>query len=166
MKTTKINVTVIRETAKALLVKDEAGRQGWIQRRWFADGVVSSTTFEKAVSHAAERAESAARDADRAREARDFANAEHAVRVVRESEKAVACEIVVEFAGDEEAKLVWFPKSMIGGADGVALIPGWLITSKLAEVTSRPSGSDYYARHRFSKGESVRIVRGLDFVAA
>lgn len=164
MKTTKINVTVIRETAKALLVADQAGREGWIQRRWCADGMVSAATFEKAVEHAAERKESAAREVEFAKAAREFANSDHAVPVVKETEKAVACEIAVEFAGDEETKLVWFPKSAIGGAEGVALIPGWLLNAKIEELQSKPAGSDYYASHRFGKGEQVRIVRSFQIL--
>lgn len=164
MKTTRQQVEIVRSTEKAHLIAAN-GQQGWIQKKWLAaDGTVSSTTFAKAVANATERAESAARKQESDRAAREFANAEHAVPVVRETEKAVAAEIVIEFAGDEETKLVWFPKSAIGGADGVALIPGWLLTAKIDELKNKPAGNDYYARHRFCKGESVRIVRGFQIV--
>lgn len=161
----RIQVAVARETAKALLVEAE-GRQGWIQRRWLAaDGTVSAATFEKAVAGAQERREEAARQREAEAAERQFRDSFHRVPVVRESERAVAAEIVVEFAGAESGKLVWFPKSLLGGGDGVAEVPGWLIREKVAEALGGPQGGDYYSRHRFCKGERAFLVRGVEILS-
>lgn len=160
----KIKVEVVRETAKALLVSAN-GQQGWIQKRWMdASGMVSETTFTKAVE--SNQARQVARDDQREAEAAEklFRNSDHAVRVARETEKAVAATITIEFAGCETEKLVWFPKSAIGGGDGVAVVPGWMIRAKIAEALEGPQGSDYYSRHRFCKGEVAYLVRGVEIL--
>jgi len=131
----KIQVEIVRSTAKAHLVKDSTGREGWIQARWLsAENMVSHTTFEKALDNKAESQNKAAADRAFAAAENEFKSTMHPVRVVRETEKAVAAKCVINFAGFEEAKLVWFPKSAIDGSDGVALIPGWLIRAKQADL--------------------------------
>lgn len=161
----RITVEIVKSTAKAHFVKDAAGRTGWIQARWLkADFTVSAETFENAVCSAQERAADLSAQIEAEKIERNYRDSYHAVRVARETEKAVACEIVIEFAGSEETKLVWFPKSLLGGGDGIAEIPGWLIREKISEALSSAIGTDYYSRHRASKGELCLLVRGLEIL--
>ncbi len=159
----RTQVSVVRETARALLV-EAAGQQGWIQRRWLrADGTVSADTFQKAVaSNQARKAELAA---ERQAEAsfREFKNSSHLVTIARQTEKAIACEVELELAGCHTTKIVWFAKSCCepGEAEGTALVPGWLIVEKHREVTEGFCGGSYYERHRFCKGERATLVRGV-----
>ena len=156
--TKRIAVTVERETRKALFVTD-GQRGGWIQRRWLAeDGTVSASTFEKAAGAAEERRTEAEED-------RAFRNATHAVPVARETEKAVAAEILPSVPGGaEKTVLAWSPKSQIGGADGVAEIPGWMIREREANAVNGYQPRGYYESHRACKGEGAQIVRGIQIL--
>lgn len=165
----RIQVTIIRSTAKAHLVADATGRQGWIQQRWLKNGTVSAETFEKAVESAADRQQirQSQQEADAAE--REFERAAHRVAVVKETDKAVAAEVILRIPGGfEEPALVWFPKSAIGGGDGVAEVPGWMIREREQKVVSEwsPRGQGSYVRHRFCKGEPVELVRGVQIVEA
>lgn len=161
-KTTRIEVAIVRSTEKAHLVSAN-GQQGWIQKRWIdAANTVSETTFAKAVAGATERVATAKINADRATAERLFRNSDHAVAVVKETEKAVAAEVTVVVPGGfEETRLVWFPKSAIGGGEGVAIVAGWMIRSKEEQVTEGCTGSNSYERHRFCKGERTYVLRGV-----
>lgn len=125
----RIQVQIVRETPKALLIAAN-GHEGWIQRRWLAaDSTVSVSTFNKAA------AKSAARRADNT-SIRAWKDAYHPVAVVGETEKAVLCNASMEIyiaassmaRGHKEG--VWFPKSLL--RDGAA--PGWLLLKKSAEL--------------------------------
>lgn len=162
MNTKRIAVTVERETRKALFVTD-GQRSGWIQRRWLGeDGTVSASTFEKAAGAAEERRADAEEDRLARISETIFRNSLHAVPVVRETEKAVAAEIVLSVPGGaEKTVLAWFPKSQIGGADGVAEIPGWMIREREADAVNGYQPRGYYESHRACKGEGTQIVRGI-----
>jgi SH3-like domain-containing protein len=126
----KIQVSVVRETAKALLVQDADGREGWIQRRWLsADSTVKAETFEKAVASAEER------KADK-QAAQDFRNNFHQIIVVRETEKAVGCEIHFDLCDIERnaTRMVWFPKSRCQRTDDGWAAQGWMILAKEDEA--------------------------------
>lgn len=57
------------------------------------------------------------------------------LQVARETEKAVAVEVRVEIVDQkDQTRLAWFPKSMIDGGDGVAIIPGWMFSERMAEI--------------------------------
>jgi len=143
----RITVEIVRTTEKAHLISAE-GKQGWIQKRWLdASSTVSASTFAKAVNSAEERKAEFAAKQQAGRAEREFCNKDHAVRVVKETEKAVAAEVTLMVPGGfEETKLVWFPKSAIGGADGIAMIPGWMIRERenSAAENYSPSGRSYY----------------------
>lgn len=160
---TRTQVSIVRETAKALLV-EAAGQQGWIQRRWLrADGTVSGETFAKAVANNSARKQAFAEERQAEAEFRNFKNTSHLVTIAKQTDKAIACEVIVELAGCESAKLVWFAKSCCepGEAEGTALVPGWLIVEKHREAVEGFSGGSYYERHRFCKGERATLVRGV-----
>lgn len=122
----KTQVTIERETAKAYLVADSQGRQGWIQKRWLRDGQVNSETFEKAV--ATQEKEAAWKERCAAWK-EDF----HPVTVTRETEKAIAIEIVFERCDGEKeiSRFMWFPKSQVRNGNEV---PGWLLAAKNREL--------------------------------
>lgn len=165
MSSHRISVVIVKSTPKAHLIADAADptRQGWVVARWVRpDLTVAAATFEKAVAAAAERAASAARKRDFEAAERGFANTDHAVRVAKETDLAVAAEVVILAPGGSEVtQLVWFPKSAIGGADGIALIPGWMIRDRETRACEgfRPAG--YYERHRMCKGERASLLRGV-----
>lgn len=158
----RIQVQIVRSTAKAHLISAE-GKEGWIQARWLkADGTVAKATFEKAVTNAEERKEAFASKREFEAAERAFRQASHAVRVARETEKAVAAEVLLSIPGGfEETALVWFPKSAIEGGEGVAVIPGWMIRDREERAGENYRPSSYYDRHRMCKGEGVELVRGV-----
>lgn len=163
----RIPIQIVKSTPKAHLVADSEGRQGWIQKRWLgADNTVAAATFDKAVANQiARQADFEARQADQAAE-RAFCNAMHAVPVARQSERAVAAEVVVELGGCRTPRLVWFCKSQCGnaGRPGLVLVPGWLIRAKEREECEGYRGSSYYERHRYCKGEPVYLAEGVRVV--
>lgn len=153
MASKRIKVEVEKSTPKAHLVKDAAGRTGWIQKRWLKDDfTISATTFEKAVAYIAEKA--AVREA-----AKQFNDAYHTLaKVVKETEKAVAVEAVLDFCDVEKYshKMLWIPKSLIkNGA-----VQGWFVIKKIEELL------DEY-REDFSRYGSVIMdsvgVEDFDF---
>lgn len=160
--TTRIAVEIVRSTTKAHLVKDASGRETWIQARWLKeDGTVSADTFERGAAAKAERVEAAAA-------ARLFRESHHLIKIARETEKAIAAEVILETPGGfETPTLVWFPKSraeLLG--DGTAAVPGWMILAKEEEAPSNWRSSSYYESHRFAKGERPRVLRGVQIIAA
>jgi len=113
-----------RETKKAYLVVDSAGRKGWLQKRWLAaDSTVAAATFEKAVENYNERQAAET-------EAKAWQEASHELRPCRETEKAVAVEALFYGCNSEHLfnRLLWFPKSLL--LDGNKA-PGWLIAKKI-----------------------------------
>jgi hypothetical protein len=131
MKSEAIKVEIVKETAKAYLVKDSAGREGWIQRRWLrADGTVIAATFERSAASKIERQQQ--RDGAFAA-AKAFRNEAHRVSVARETEKAIGVTAVYgdgAFVHEGLEKLVWFPKSQVREGK----VPGWLILAKAREL--------------------------------
>lgn len=130
----RLAVTILRSTPKANLIADAANpaRQGWIQRRWLAaDGTVAAATLDKAIAHAEQRKAQAAA-------ARDWRGDLHLVRAIaRETDKAIAVEVVVESSDGEQAvtRLAWLPKSQCAvNVDGRWAAPGWLIAAREEEI--------------------------------
>ena len=127
MATKRIKIEIEKSTKKAHLVKDLAGRIGWIQRRWLADdSTVSVKTFEKAVANYKERAEIR-------QEAKEWANACHRiVEVARETTKAIAVKASFDAYDIERTvhRLVWIPKSLIQNGG----VPGWWVAKKIDEL--------------------------------
>jgi hypothetical protein len=163
----RIHVTIVRSTAKAHLIEAD-GRQGWIQKRWLKDdGTVSAETFEKSAANHAQR--EAARQEEREWEAkeREFKDTLHRVRIVRQTEKAIATEVILRVPGGfEEPTLVWFPKSRVAIDGDVAEVPGWMIREREWEVVDNysPNGRGYYERHRWCKGEEPELARGVELL--
>lgn len=119
-------VEIVRETEKAVLVKDKSGKEGWLQKRWLRpDGTVSKDTFDKATSELKARNEEF-------QSARDFKNGFHEYGFVKETEKAVGLEVVGEIPNLETSfkRIIWIPKSVM--RDGK--VPGWIIEKKIAEM--------------------------------
>ena len=160
---TRIAVEIVRSTEKAHLVKDAAGRTAWIQSRWMKeDHTVAAATFERGATAQAGREEQAAA-------ARAFRESSHLIRIVRETEKAVAAEVIlVTPGGFDTPSLVWFPKSRAElKGNGTASVPGWMILAKEEEAASgytafRPTS---YELHRESKGERTFLGRGVEILA-
>ena len=136
----RITVEIKHETRKAYLIKDDAGRQGWIQKRWMKDDhTVAVKTFEKAVESfvASKKFDS---------EYREYRNSFHALgQPKRETEKAVAFEVVLDYYDVEKTRttLVWFPKSQGKNGTGEWSMKGWLIDAKIEELGS----GDEYGRN-------------------
>ena len=158
----RIQVTIERETAKAVLVA--AGDQrAWVQRRWHReDGTVAAGTFARQADEYLIR--------ERMRQTRQaehhFRADLHRVEIAKQTDAAIAVEILISFAGvDSDPALVWFAKSICERRDDGAYVPGWLIREREQEVqtgaTLRGAGSTSYERHRFCKGERPAIVRGV-----
>lgn len=122
----RINVKIIKETQKALLINSN-GRQGWIQRRWLgADCTVTKVTFEKAVANYEQR------QADY-KEAKEWTNSLHRIiAIARETEKALAIEVNFDAYNLERnfKKLLWVPKSIVKEK----CIPGWFILKKIRQL--------------------------------
>lgn len=125
----RIRVGIIRSTAKAHLINDESGRQGWIQKRWLApDGTVAAHTFEKAVASferaAAVRAITAG-----------WQDAYHRVRFDTETERAVGTVITVWSADREKSRqfTLWFGKAILRDNK----VPGWAILSNLDKILNQ-----------------------------
>ena len=123
-------VTIVKSTAKAHLVADTTGRQGWVQNRSLkADSTVNTTTFDKAAAEFTGRVQAKA-------DAAAFANEFHSIGLVqRETEKDVAVQADwSEECSDQAGKAtIWFPKSQL--VDGQA--KGWLIEAKARELRER-----------------------------
>lgn len=126
----EVGVTIIRSTAKAHLIADKNGQQVWIQKRWLSENnTVSAKTFEKATVRKNEFIQAK-------NEAKAWNESPHALPVSKETEKAVGVTVSLESNdGEQEIKrILWFPKSAIGGRDGVAQVPGWMIKSKIEKL--------------------------------
>lgn len=135
-------VTVVRSTAKAHLVQAADGRQGWVQNRSLkADSSVTAVTFDKAAAEFIGRMQEKAA-------ATEFAQAFHAVVVVRETEKAVAIEAEIELTSVERdiSRLVWLPKSQLCKDGDVVSAPGWILSAKRAELLSTMRGYGAYVQ--------------------
>lgn len=128
MKASKVDVEIVRETPKAALVRDGKNREAWVQKRSLKDNQVNAATWEKAVEKASERKASYAAE-------RDFKNAKHPVHVVKETEKAIAVEFVLENGAEQSWKATaWFPKSQCDKKDDIWEVPGWLYMSREQDV--------------------------------
>jgi len=125
MKRTKIQIE--RQTKKAFLISDGNGRKGWIQKRWMdADGTVAEKTLARADENYRQHQAAYA-------EAKEHANSYHKIiNQVRETEKAIAVKVVLEFCDVEKiySKLIWIPKSLL--KDNT--VPGWFVNKKLNEL--------------------------------
>jgi len=150
MKRTKVQIE--KETKKAYLVIDANGRKGWIQRRWLgADNTVAEKTLAKANdNYKANQAAYA--------EAKNHSESLHAItKIVRETERALAVEVILEFCDVEKMadKMIWIPKSLVKDNS----VPGWFVIKKLNELLE-----EY--RMDFSRFGSVMIdsvgVKGFD----
>lgn len=141
MKRTKVQIE--RQTQKAYLVSDNSGRRGWIQKRWLsADNTVAEKTLVKADENC--RARQAAYS-----EAKVHSESLHAItKKVRETEKALAVEVILEFCDVEKIvdKMIWIPKSLVKDNS----VPGWFVIKKLNELLE-----EY--RMNFSRFGSVMI---------
>ena len=129
----RTKVIIVRSTPKAHLVKDDQGRECWIQQRWLKeDQTVSSKTFERGVESKAKF------DSERAtfkQAASDFRNNRHPIQILGESAsgKAVAVQAVFSDGygvNEDITKRVWLPKSQV--VNGAA--PGWLLEAKAREL--------------------------------
>lgn len=80
------------------------------------------------------------------------------MKVARETEKAVAVEVVFEAANAEReiTRLMWFPKSMIEGGEGVALVPGWMIEERVDRARAEIEDS-----HRGVALGLILVSRGI-----
>jgi len=125
MKRTKVQIE--KETKKAYLVTNNAGRKGWIQKRWLDEGsTVNSKTFEKAVENYNQR------QADY-EEGKKWADDFHKVlEIAKETEKAIAVNAHFDAYNIERdiTRLVWIPKSLMKAG----CVPGWFIAKKISEI--------------------------------
>lgn len=143
----RVDVSVVKETAKAALIKDEQGREGWVQKRWLKDGHVSESVLEKAVASNEERKRSYERQ-------RAWKNTpQPATREPdRETAKAIGYQLEVEIPSSASSlqgyttkRMAWFPKSQAKKIDGKWAIPGWLIDARendIAQEVAEPYQSD------------------------
>ena len=125
MKRTKVQIE--KQTKKAYLIFDESGRRGWIQKRWLAaDNTVAEKTLAKAEENYKARQTAYA-------EAKVHSESLHAItKTVRETEKALAVEVTLEFCDVEKIadKMIWIPKSLVKNNS----VPGWFVSKKLNEL--------------------------------
>lgn len=127
----KVNVSVVRETAKAVLVQNVKGEQGWIQKRWLKEGLVSVATFEKAVAsfnaHAAEK-----------QNEREWNNTWFPVQILGETEKAIKVSVQLELCHVEQTRFVdvYIPKSQVTNGQ----VKGWLLLAKAKEASEKYRG--------------------------
>lgn len=143
--TKRIEIQITRSTKKAHLVVSADGRQAWVQRRWVSD---DNTVSEKTFTRQSEEFEAR--------------NGSTSFDIARETEKAVAAECPINFAGFDDTMLVWFPKSVVEISDGKASAPNWLVNRKLDEAVERfqPRGGNY-ENHRYCKGERPIVTGSL-----
>jgi hypothetical protein len=88
-----------------------------------------------------------------------------AIRVVRETAKAVAAELVVCVPGGEDkTRLAWFPKSMIGGGDGMAIVPVWMVREREVRAVTEYVPFGRREQERAAHGEVAFLVRGIEIV--
>lgn len=131
----RVKVEIVRSTEKAHLVKDSAGRECWVQKRWLReDSTVSGETFNRGACRKQEIADAAKAERE---EAAAFRNGLHALRIEGESAsgKAVSVKATWSVAANDDfggSRFVWLPKSQI--KDGCA--PGWLLIAKAGELAA------------------------------
>ena len=141
----RIEVSIVRETPKALLVKN-GDREGWIQRRWLRteDNTVNRDTFERSAQRKQQQVES-----DQC--LRDYKNSYQPLgKIIRESAKAVMVNASVEIIDIEKVltRGVWFPKSQLNETG--TKIKGWLILAKARDL-----------REELSRGRNLSITLEL-----
>ena len=134
MKTIKVEVE--KRTQKAVLAKDAEGNRGWIPNGFFKDGEVSAARWEKAVERFSfAKSETAKR--------REWDEQFHAVKIARETERAIACEanVTVGHSTITARVLAWFPKSMV--KDGG--IAGWMLRDRARKIEDeRPCANAWH----------------------
>ena len=54
--------------------------------------------------------------------------------MVRETEKAVQVKVEIDTPGGRRPTRIWLPKSQIEMGDGFAIVPGWLLGKKAADI--------------------------------
>jgi hypothetical protein len=134
----RIQVSIVKETKKALLVRAQGTQlEGWIQRRWFdaETSTVAASTFDRAVAARAEyvAAARAERDAER-----EFREGYHALPTpARETERALGFRVGVAVASSlATTRMIWIPRSVL--RDGMA--PGWILIAKAREIIADVDG--------------------------
>jgi hypothetical protein len=94
-----------------------------------------------------------------------FRDGFHRVKIVQETEKAVAVPVVIDAPGGfSDTQLIWFAKSQIGGADGIAIIPGWLIRERESTAPLSWKPRSRYARDKFAAGWKPKLQRGVEIL--
>lgn len=131
----KIAVEIVRETKKAKLVRDSAGREAWVQNRSFKNNEVSEAVFSKGVEFLAGRVDAAA-------EAKAFDESLIPVTVAWESDKAIGVDRTAEFiqaSSMYHTKRVrlFFAKGQCVMIDGVWNVKGWQWNAKSAEALEK-----------------------------
>ena len=131
----RILVEIKKSTEKAHFVETD-GRQCWIPKRWLRDdGTMRRETFD---SKTADREEKQKAWVKSNKESRDFRNGLHEVKVSRQSEKSIACEVEFEDGSGtiNGKRFAWFPKSQVRNGK----VPGWMILSRAEEVARKLIG--------------------------
>lgn len=122
--TTRVQVTIVSETEKALRVELE-GKQFWIQRRWLneADSTISKKMADETLAEA---------------EIRETKETRFRFTAARETEKAVMAMMeTIDNAGNINVNQVWFPKSQVVDQ----MLPAWLVDRKVKELGHRGLGA-------------------------
>lgn len=145
----KIQVQVIKNTRKAVLVQDPEGRKAWVQNRSFKNNEVNEATFEKSTKFF-KRMDTAKTNK------KDWANGFHHVDIIKSTEKAIACRISMnlEVVDQTRYETVWIPKSLCKDiAETSVRVAGWFIFKKIDELKQK-----YYG-----KGADVEDFGSIDY---
>ena len=131
-KSKRLQVSVVRSTKKAVLVRTIDGRESWMQNRWVKNEgeqlTVNQETFNRNFLELANKTK--VKEEERA-----FKDGFHDLPLIeRETEKAVAVNATLTREATDEviSRMVWFPKSQLKNGQA----PGWLINAKLKRLLS------------------------------
>jgi SH3-like domain-containing protein len=123
----KTNVEIVKETAKAKLVQDSEGRQGWVMNKSYSDGLVNSKTFEKSVEKMAgfKSLVEEKKEADKS-----FAPI---IEIKKSTDKAVCLSAFWEEEITDQTgyRDIWIPKSLLNEHEAV---PVWFLRKKATEL--------------------------------
>lgn len=133
---TKIPVEVIRETKKAVLVKDEDGNEFWIQKRWLgSDGTVTKRVRDNAIQRQKEF------DKKRKEIKKDMKSFVDLGQPKKETVKAVLYPVTFDITAVEKYmhQDIWLPKSVgqYNEATKSWAFPKWLLFKKIDEAKSK-----------------------------
>ena len=129
-----VKVTVFNSTKKAILVRDEQGREGWVRIKKYMAGQVPAKDFEKGVAFLKnlkkEREEQKKLQEKRQALSNSFVKGNF--KIEKETEKAIA---IVAKVHDHvknrfDQHIIWLPKSQVT-KNG---IKGWILKNKLADI--------------------------------